>query len=123
MMLMRLFGFAPVPLCGFCPALAACFPLMFSRGVLNCPSFSEELQGLAAAAGCHSGASAAAVFVAFVLLAALACVCSATARGHPDPVGGGCPQSVCAAMLAALRAAPFIFVLLVDGVLLFRPGV
>ena len=44
---------------------------------------------------------------------------SATTLGHPDPVGGGCVQSVCAGMLAALRAASFVFVLLVDGVLHF----
>ena len=66
----------------------------------------------------YSGASAASLVVAFVSLAAFACVYSATARRHPDFVEG-CLQHVCAAMLAALRAASFVFVLLVDGVLFF----
>ena len=35
LMLMRLFGFAPVSLCGFCLAVAACFSMIFSRDLLN----------------------------------------------------------------------------------------
>ena len=69
-MLMRLCGFAPVPLCGFCPAVAACFSMMFSWddsgsvspggwfqltcGHANPSRFSQGLQGLAAATVCHS---------------------------------------------------------------------
>ena len=58
------------------------------------------------------GATAATFVVAFVMLAAVACVCSATACGRPDPAGGSCFQSGGAVTLAALLVGLFVFVLL-----------
>ena len=76
----------------------------------------------------YSGAIAAFLVVAFVMLAAFAFVHSATACGLSDPAGGSCFQPGGAAMLAALLVASFVFVLLlfvvqepagVDGLDLF----
>ena len=143
-MLMRLCGFSPVPLCGFCAASADFFsrcvvfaPVLHSLGCdahvgmriqvkllsgvarIGSSRLPHHVARIFARPSRYSGASAASLVVAFVSLAAFACVHSATARGHPDFVEGGCLQPVCAAMLAALRAASFVFVLLVDGVLFF----
>ena len=60
----------------------------------------------------YSGAIAAFLVVAFVLLAAFAFVHSATLCGHSDPAGGSCFQYGVAATLAALLVASFVFVLL-----------
>ena len=57
-----------------------------------------------------SGAIAAILVVAFVMLAAFASVHSATACGHFDPAGGSCFQCGVAATLAALLVASFVFV-------------
>ena len=74
----------------------------------------------------YSGAIAAFLVVAFVMLAAF--VHSATACGLSDPAGGSCFQPGGAATLAALLVASFVFVLLlfvvqepagVDGLNLF----
>ena len=76
----------------------------------------------------YSGAVAAFLVVAFVMLAAFAFVHSATACGLSDPAGGSCFQPGGAATLAALLVASFVFVLLlfvvqepagVDGLNLF----
>ena len=79
-----------------------CFQSLGVHSVLAC--------GLAGRGASHSPAGAAILVAAFVLLAAVDCVYSATACGLPDPVGGSCLQPVGAATLVALLAASFVFV-------------
>ena len=150
LMLMRLCGFVPVPMCGFCPAAAACFSMPISLNVLTLLWF-RNLWGLGCSrlvnglrCGAHfmrsvksftrvarvssslslqhgvssfahssrcSGAIAAILVVAFVMLAAFACVYSATACGLPGPVD--------AATFAALLVVSFVFVPLWIAVLEF----
>ena len=122
LMLMRFCGSAPVCLCGFCPADAACCWLLIYFGVLpflwfrnlcwvvastpmacavvHISSFVKYITRVArissstslqrcdsSFAHCsrYSGAIAAFLVVAFVLLAAFAFVHSATVCGHSDP--------------------------------------
>ena len=93
----------------------------------------DRQQHLVATAGCHSMMLPAASHVPVGILVRLprpslmlsSCWPPLPVSTPPPiavirtPAGGGCFQPVCAATLAALRAASFVFVLVVDSVLFF----
>ena len=144
LMLMRFS--APVCLCEFCPADAACrwlpiyFDVLTSLWFRNLVGWVVADVSMCCVSGCMTSfvkyvtrvarisssvslqhgvssfahfskfpcAFAATLVAAFVMLAAFAFVHSATACGHPDPVGGSCFQPGGAATLAALLAFSFV---------------
>ena len=119
MVLLRFCGSAPVSLCGFCPADAACHSLPMSLYLLIFLWF-RYFWGLILANVSMVRMCSCVLTMKYLMRVATVGNCSvwqhicvsSTACGHPDLAGGSCFQSGGAATFAALLVASFVFVLL-----------